>query len=100
MQKLTLSILIGAGIRLAWDSNIMLLGGNKKLRWSPYIGLDFASGEYYFDGRTTKKLFYVPIGLNYIGKGGFNFAGDIGVMNTDLSHNSFFMFSLKFGHRF
>lgn len=75
-------------------------GGRKTERTSHYIGIDFASGQYDFDAATITKLMYIaPLGLNYIGHRGFNFAIDIGAMFTD-DKDPFFMFSLKFGYRF
>lgn len=86
---------------VGWGLKYHPLGGKEQDQWSPYIGIDFASGEYDFeDENITKLLYFTPLGMNYIGDRGFNFAGDIGVMITDDTNNPFFMFSLKFGHRF
>lgn len=85
---------------VGWGLKYHFIGGKDREQWSPYIGIDFATGEYLLTEPLGKKFFYVPIGLNYIGRSGFNFAGDIGVMSTDLSLNPFFMFSLKLGYRF
>lgn len=86
---------------VGWGLKYHFIGGKDREQWSPYIGIDFAIGEYDFFDFNAKKFFYVPIGLNYIGRNGFNFAGDIGVMSTDDSYNpNFFMFSLKLGYRF
>lgn len=85
---------------VGWGLKYHFIGGKESVIWSPYIGIDFAIGEYDWFDFYPKKLFYVPIGVNYIGEGGFNFAGDIGVMSTDDSINPNFMFSLKFGYRF
>ena len=82
------------------------IGAREAVKWSPYIGIDFAYGTYDLEDVLDEKFWlYVPLGVNYIGDNGFNFAVDIGVLDADLKNidpndNLRIMLSLKIGHRF
>ena len=83
------------------------LGGKKNISWSPYIGIGLGRAKFFDE---NEFITYVPLGVSYISKGGFNLAIDGGPAYLadrllDMEGNPYyqnvsFRFSLKVGYRF
>jgi len=92
---------VGGGINYHFKKKIT--------HWSPYIGLEAGYLQWYFWASTTKySNLYVPLGINYFGDKGLNFAVEIGLIRgTSVDQNGNYrnnftlpILEIKLGYRF
>lgn len=75
--------------------------------WSPYVGLELGWLQWYFWAETNQYFnIYFPLGVHYIGKNGFNFSFEVGILESKILDNEYSnsfripMGEIKFGYRF
>ncbi|UKN00701.1 hypothetical protein K6119_13270 [Paracrocinitomix mangrovi] len=97
-----INIEVGGGMIGVYGGGKFFFGKkDKSWYWAPYLGAMYAynhnlviSGE-----KNTFSMLYAPVGIQYLGKKGFTFAGEVAYVSS-LEINTNIWGAIRFGYHF